>query len=59
MSESEEQQELAMTPEETVASVLSRLDGLDEVEVDEHPERFDAVHDDLRRVLRGEAVQHP
>ncbi|WP_170931512.1 hypothetical protein [Aeromicrobium sp. PE09-221] len=46
-------------PEEMVGEVLRRLDDLDEVEIDEHPARFDAVHDDLRRVLRGEPVAPP
>ncbi len=47
------------TPEEMVAAVVRRLDGLDDVEIDEHPSRFEAVHDDLRRVLRGESVSSP
>ena len=46
-------------PEEVVAGVLRQLDDLEDVTIDEHPVRFDAVHDDLRRVLRGEPVAPP
>lgn len=56
---SERSEETSETPEEMVAAVVRRLDGLDDVEIDEHPSRFEAVHHDLRRVLRGEFVSSP
>ncbi|WP_166375994.1 hypothetical protein [Aeromicrobium phragmitis] len=42
------------SPDDTVASVLAALDGLEDVDVHEHPARFDAVHGALRRLLDGD-----
>ncbi|MFD1860887.1 hypothetical protein [Aeromicrobium camelliae] len=44
------------SPDDTVASVLTALDGLEDLDVHEHPARFDAVHGALRRLLDGDEV---
>ncbi|WP_293785634.1 hypothetical protein [uncultured Aeromicrobium sp.] len=42
------------SPDDIVASVLAALDGLEEVDVHQHPARFEAVHEGLRRLLDGD-----
>lgn len=42
------------TPEETVEAVLQTLDGLDGIEIGEHPARYATVHDELHRLLGNE-----
>jgi len=45
------------TPEENVEAVLRELDALDDIDVSEHPARYTAVHDGLRRLLNDEPRQ--
>ena len=46
-------------PEEAVADIMLRLDGLEELDIEEHPGRFSAVHDELRGLLSGQRAQRP
>lgn len=42
------------SPDETVAAVLKTFEVLQDLEVQEHPARFEAAYDALRRLLDGD-----
>ncbi len=47
-----------------IDEALTRLDALDELDINDHPEQFDAIHQALRESLAsagrdGDAPEHP
>lgn len=47
-----------------IDEALNRLEALDELDINEHPEQFDAIHQALRESLAsagrdGDATEHP
>ncbi len=53
-----------LTGNERIDEALQRLDSLDELDINDHPEQFDAIHQALRESLAsagrdGDAPEHP